>query len=108
MACVLRTVWGVLNEFPEVGKRPKRLLADAVEAAEILGSGTSQAACSWCSVPAVLGALGGTLELLKPTVERAVEEVVPSLTLLCSHAAPVGESTGREGGLVTLCWPPAG
>lgn len=82
MACVFQSCRGVLRGVREAGKRPSCLLVGGVEAVEILGSRTSPAACSPCSVPAVLAALGGSLEFLGPDVEMVLEAVVCSLTLL--------------------------
>lgn len=109
MARVSQAGWGRLTESWEAGERPGCLLAHGMEAAEILGSRISPVAYSCCSVQAVLTALGGSPELLEPVGETVVEGVAPSLVMLCRSpaAAPVGESTGREGNLVTLCWPPA-
>lgn len=71
-----------------------------MEAAEMLGSRISPGAYSWCSVQAVLTALGGLPELLEPVGETVVEGMAPSFARR--------ESTGRKGNLVMLCWPPAG
>lgn len=101
-----QSCWGVLSGFPEAGKRPSCLLAGGVVAAEILGPRTNRAACSSCSVPAVLAALGGWLEFLGPDVEMVVEAVAPSPTLLCDNAAPEVGPTVWEGAVVTLCGPP--
>lgn len=109
MARVSQAGWVRLTESWEAGERPGCLLAHGMEAAEILDSRISPVAYSWCSVQAVLTDLGGSPELLEPVGETVVEGVAPSLARLCrSPAARVGESTGREGNLVTLCWPPAG
>lgn len=105
MARVLQAGLGVLTGFGEAGTRLGCLLAHGVETAETLGSRTSQVACSLCSVPAVLVALGGLPELLEPPVEMVMEVVASSPTRLCGHAACVWGPTGWEGSLVTLRWP---
>ena len=110
MARVSQAGWGRLTDSREAGERPGCLLARGMEAAEMLGSGISPGAYSWCSVQAVLTALGGLPELLEPVGETIVEGAAPSFARRCRSpaAARVRESTGRKGNLVMLCWPPAG
>lgn len=103
MACGLWSGWGILTGFQEVGKSPRCLLVDGVAAAGMPDSWASLAACSWCSVSAVLAAPRRALELLASAGEMAAEGVVPVLMPLRDHAVLVEESAGGEGVLVTLC-----